>query len=158
MLSDVEYTIPSNKDKNFSIIKSSWSNSIDIIIEDGFDFNILNLYFIFRSYFRNRNNYILGLYMSVNTKEPNNYEVYTYKKIELYSLEKISFFDFIKWLKNNLESEKEYLNESNFYGFKIIFYSYSTQIKEGKIYPIYPWKDPYYDEIKHMSKLQFIDV
>jgi hypothetical protein len=158
MLSSTEWEIPINKNNNFIIKKSNWLNSVDIIIKDGFNFNVLNLYFIFRSYFRNKKNYVQSLYLCVNTKDLNNYDIYTYKKIESYSLGKITFFEFMKWLKNNLESEKEYLIESNFYGFKIIFYEFSTLIENDIIYPIYPWIDPYYDEIKHMSKIQFIDI
>ena len=157
MLSKKEYKIPCNNETDFIIIKSEWADSVDIIIKDGFNFNVINLYFIIKSYFNNKN-FIHSIYICVNTKDESNYNIYTYKKVEKYSLEKISIFDFIKWLKNNLESEKEYLISSNFYGFRIIFHSFSINIENDEIYPIYPWLDPYYDKIKNMKNINFIDV
>lgn len=61
-------------------------------------------------------------------------------------------------IKNNLKSDKEYLISSNFYGFKIIFYEFSINIENNEIYPIYPWIDPYFTNIKNMKDLNFIDV
>jgi hypothetical protein len=157
MLSTKEYKIPSNNTNFFIIQKSDWANSIDIIIKDGFNFNIVNLYFIIKSYF-NSKNFINAIYIATNTKEKDLYTLFTYKKVEKYSLEKMSIFDFIKWLKNNLESDKEYLMSSNFYGFKIVFYEFSINIENNEIYPIYPWIDPYFISIKNMKDLNFIDV
>jgi len=67
-------------------------------------------------------------------------------------------FDFIKWLKNNFESDKEYLIFSNFYGFKIIIYEFSINIKNTETCFIYLWIDPYFTNIKNMKDLNFIDL
>jgi len=86
------------------------------------------------------------------------YTLFISKKIEKYSLEKMPIFDFIKWLKNNFESDKEYLIFSNFYGFKIIIYEFLINIENNEIYFIYLWIDPYFTNIKNMKDLNFIDV
>lgn len=95
MLSTKEYKIPSNNTNFFIIKKSDWANSVDIIIKDGFNFNIVNLYFIIKSYFNNKN-FINSIYIATNTKEKDLYTLFTYKKVEKYSLEKMPIFDFIK--------------------------------------------------------------
>ena len=95
MLSTKEYKIPSNNTNFFIIKKSDWANSVDIIIKDGFNFNIVNLYFIIKSYFNNKN-FINSIYIATNTKERCVYALFTYEKVEKYALEKMSIFGFIK--------------------------------------------------------------
>jgi hypothetical protein len=55
---------------------------MDIIIEQGFDFNVVDLFFIFKFYFKNSNCFIKSLYLCINTKEDSN-TLFTYKKISI---------------------------------------------------------------------------
>jgi hypothetical protein len=139
------------------IKKSDWSNSVEIIIEQGFEFNILDLFFIFRFYFKNSNSFIRSIYLCVNTKEDNN-TLFTYKKISHYGFENYKIDNFIKWLNDVLEKDKEYIIDSNFYGFKISFHEFSPILTSNKLIPNYPWEDPYFKELNHIKDLKYLDI
>lgn len=156
MITD-EKRIPENSPNFIKIRKSDWSNSVDVVIEKGFDFNVLDLFFIFRFYFKNPNCFIRSLYLCINTKE-DTHTLFTYKKIFHYGLEKYKIDGFIKWLNDILDKDKEYILESNFYGFRISFHEFSPILTNNKILPEYPWKDPYYNDIEEIKNLKYIDL
>jgi hypothetical protein len=68
---------------------------MDIIIEQGFDFNVVDLFFIFKFYFKNSNCFIKSLYLCINTKEDFN-TLFTYKKISYHGLQNYKIDAFIK--------------------------------------------------------------
>ena len=149
--------IPENSDNYIKIKKSEWSNSVEIIIDRGFDFNILNLFFIFRFYFKNPDSFIRSLYLCVNTKN-DDFLFFTYKKIPHYGVENFKIDNFVRWLNEVLDKDKEYILDSNFYGFKISFHEFSPILDKDKFFPRYPWKDPYFEELDYMNELKYIDI
>jgi hypothetical protein len=64
-------------------------------MDEGFDFNVLNLFFIFRFYFKNPNCFIRSLYLCINTREDSDI-LFTYKKIPHHGLENYKIDSFIK--------------------------------------------------------------
>jgi hypothetical protein len=46
--------------------------------------------------------------------------------------------EFIYWIEDFLEVEKEYIKSYDFYGFRILFYAESIISEENSIFPIYP--------------------
>ena len=156
MLSKIEYNIPLNEKKNFIIKKSDWNYSIDIIFTDNLNFYILNLFFILRAYIKSNDSFLEYIYLGINSEGGK--EIFTYKKINFIKFDNFDFFLFLSWINNILNPEKEYINNSNFFGFKLIFASYSKIFETNKIYPVYPWKDPYYELIQNFKETKYIDI
>jgi hypothetical protein len=137
-LTKTETIIPLNDLKYFIIKKNNWNSSIDIILQDCFNFNMINLFFIFKSYYLTDRVYISSLYFVLtNQSSPDNF--FVYKKINHRKFSYMSLADFSLWIEDFLEIEKEYVKLYNFSGFRIVFHSTSIVNEEGLIYPIYPW-------------------
>ena len=152
-LTKIETKIPLNNLRYFIIKKNNWNSSIDIIIQDCFNFNMINLFFIFKSYYLTDRVYISSLYFVLtNQSSPDNF--FVYKKINHRKFSYMSLSDFSLWIDDFLEIEKEYLKLYNFSGFRIVFHSTSIVNEEGLIYPIYPCKTLLVDSyIKEKKKL-----
>lgn len=157
MLSKIENHIPLNENEFFVIKKSQWSNSIDILIKSGFNFYVINLFFIFLSYLENNEVFVLNIYLCVNSKEDSKESIFVYKKVDLYYNNTLKIEFFIKWLNGVLDVDKEYILNSNFYGFRISFHDFSPFLIENKIYPSYPWVNNYYLKIKHIEKTKYFE-
>ena len=115
------------------------------------------MFFIFRFYFKNPNSFVGGLYLCVNTKEDSN-TLFVYKKIPHYGLENYKIDNFIKWLNDVLEKDKEYIVDSNFYGFRISFYEFSPILDSDKFLPDHPWEDPYFKDLEYIKDLKYLDI
>lgn len=154
-ISEIEYKIPLNEKKNFIIKKNNWNSSLDIILTDGLNFNIKNLFLVFKCYFLTDRIYISSVYFIISNINRND-SFFTYKKINHKKIHKMSFFDFQIWIDDFLEEDKEYLKLYDFYGFRILF-NYNSIINEKNIlYPIYPWEkkmyDYYFEDNKNIMK------
>lgn len=156
MLSEIEFKIPLNEKKSFVIKKSEWNYCIDIIFTDNLNFYLVNLFFILKAYFKSDGNFLQHIYLCFNSEGGE--EIFTYKKINFVKFENFDFFIFLSWISNILNPEKEYINNTNFFGFKLIFTNYSKIFENNKIYPIYPWKDPYYKIIEDFKYIKYIDI
>jgi hypothetical protein len=73
-------------------------------------------------------------------------------------LEGYKIDNFIRWLNDVLNKDKEYILDSNFYGFKISFHEFSPILSNNNILPKHPWDDPYYNDIKEIKNLKYIDM
>ena len=157
MLSEKNILIPMNENDFFVIKKSEWSNSIDIIINSGLNFYVLNLFYVFLSYLGNDKCFVLNIYLCVNSKDFSNERIYVYKRVDMYYNKNFKFDFFIKWLGGVLDNDLEYILDSHFYGFRISFQEFSPFWEENKIYPKYPWEGEYYNKIKHMDKIKYYE-
>jgi hypothetical protein len=112
-----------------------WVNTIDIIVEDLFDFYIFNLFMILKSYFYDEEIYINSVYMIISNDDQISY---TYKKENLNIFKKSDFNSFVSFIENILFNEKEYIKVYKYVGFRLVFDHNSKIIKYNKIYPIFP--------------------
>lgn len=134
-MTTVQNFIPLNDRSFFIIKKGEWDYSIDIMISDYFDFNIFNLFMIFKSYVYEEDIYIVSVYSIVSKDDEISF---TYNRINLEIVKKYDFNSFVFYIENLVYSEKEYIKNYKYMGFRIIFNKNSKIIKENKIYPIYP--------------------
>jgi hypothetical protein len=63
---------------------------------------------------------------------------YTYKKQNLNIIKKSDFNSFVDFIENTVFSEKEYIKNYKYIGFRITFNNNSEIIKNNKIYPVFP--------------------
>jgi len=138
MLSNIEHKIPLNNEYFFIIKKGLWNYSVDIIIEDYFDFNIFNLFYIFKCYVYENDVFFNSIYIIISNKED---LTFTYKKIDINLIKSCNFFIFVRFIEEFMNNEKEYIKNYKYIGFTLIFDKYSEIIKKNKIYPIYPIDD-----------------
>ena len=138
MLSNHEHKIPLNNKNFFIIRKGPWSFTIDILMEDFFNFNIFNLFYIFKCYTYHDKIYLRNVYITISK---NNDSSYTYKKIDVKVLRECNFNFFVRFIEDILSNEKEYVKDYRYIGFRLIFDKNSRIIQDNKIYPIYPWDD-----------------
>jgi hypothetical protein len=59
----------------------------------------------------------------------------------------MNFLDFLEWYEIKYEENWEYIKNKNNYGFRLIFFKESTCFKNNIIYPEYPWKENFKNEI-----------
>lgn len=104
--------------------------------------------------------YISNIYYILNNIDSND-NFFVYKKINHRKLMHITLSEFLIWIEDFLEIEKEYIKLYNFHGFRIIFHNNSSPINENFIYPIYPWKKILVDALiknkKEISNYRNID-
>lgn len=71
-------------------------DSIDIIIKSGFDFYVLNLFFIFYSFIENKEAFYINVYLCINSKEDSSNSIFVYKKVTPYYNNNIKIDFFIR--------------------------------------------------------------
>ena len=106
-------------------------------MDEGINFNYENLFLILKCYFLTNRIYIHSMYFIMNNID-NKDSFFTYKKINHSKISKMSKSEFIYWIEDFLEVEKEYIKSYDFYGFRILFYAESIISEENSIFPIYP--------------------
>ena len=136
MLSEIYSRIPLNDTSFFVIKKGNWSNSIDIIIKNYFDFNIFNLFMIFKSYIYEEDVYIYSLNIVISNAD--NF-FFTHKRLDINLIKKLDFNSFVIYIENLFYDDREYLKLYKYVGFRICMSKYSKIFKKGTLYPIYPW-------------------
>jgi hypothetical protein len=93
---------------------------------------------ILKSYIYEEEIYVDSVYMIISNDEQISY---TYKKQNLNILKKSDFNSFVDFIENTVFSEKEYIKNYKYIGFRITFNNNSEIIKSNKIYPVFPWND-----------------
>lgn len=131
-----------NNRKKFIINKPrDWC--IDIILNEIVNFYVVNLYLIFKSYMQDESFLLLDIY--VIGKNNNEKENFHYKRLNLKILKSYSFNEFYMWIEEFINSEKNYLANYDYYGFRFIFSASSPIFEKNEIYPIYPWNKIFFD-------------
>ncbi len=138
MTSNEKSNIPMSDAEYFIIKRGDWEYSIDILISNHLDFNLFNLFMIFKSYSYEESIYLESLYIIISRNDEFSY---TYKKIDLKKIQDSNFNEFVRILQDIIFNEKEYIKDYKYFGFRLIFMKYSMIIKSKKIYPIYPWNE-----------------
>ena len=116
--------------------KNNWNYSIDILV------NLENLYLNDTEYLRilfyslkcytlTSDFFLRNIYLISDNE--NSFKIFF--NINIKKIKKIKFYDFEIWLEDLLESEKNYIKNCKFIGFRINYYKESISLKENKIYP-----------------------
>jgi hypothetical protein len=90
---------------------------------------------IFKSYLNDQHFYIEDIYIIISKEE--NFSV-IFKKIEFDLIKTYDYEDFLYFFEKIIYSEKEYLKNYKYMGFKIIFNKNCPIFKNNEIFPIYP--------------------
>jgi len=90
---------------------------------------------ILKSYIYEEEIYVESIYMIISNDDEISY---TYKKQNLNILKKSDFNTFVDFIENTVFSEKEYIKNYKYIGFRITFNNNSEIIKNNKIYPVFP--------------------
>ena len=136
MLTKEESKVPLNETSFYIIKKGNWNFTIDIFMSNYTNFNILNLFMIIKSYFNDEYFYIEDIYIIIAKED--NFSI-VFKKIDYDLIKTCNYDDFLSFFDKMIYSEKEYLKNYKYVGFKIIFNKNCAIFKTNKIYPIYPW-------------------
>ena len=91
---------------------------------------------ILKSYIYEEEIYVESIYMIISNDDNISY---TYKKQNLNIIKKSDFNSFVDFIENTVFSEKEYIKNYKYIGFRITFNNNSEIIKNNKIYPVFPW-------------------
>ena len=155
MLSHKKTDIPLNENSYYIIKKGIWNWTIEIILSDYLNFNIFNLFMIFKSYFNDQHFYIEDIYIIISKEE--NFSI-IFKKIEFDLIKTYDYEDFLYFFEKIIYSEKEYLKNYKYMGFKIIFNKNCPIFKNNEIFPIYPWDKQIVDYYTSKSKIKFHNI
>jgi hypothetical protein len=90
---------------------------------------------ILKSYIYEEEIYVESIYMIISNDDNISY---TYKKQNLNIIKKSDFNSFVDFIENTVFSEKEYIKNYKYIGFRITFNNNSEIIKNNKIYPVFP--------------------
>jgi hypothetical protein len=90
---------------------------------------------ILKSYIYEEEIYVESIYMIISNDDEISY---TYKKQNLNILKKSDYNTFVDFIENTVFSEKEYIKNYKYIGFRITFNNNSEIIKNNKIYPVFP--------------------
>ena len=93
---------------------------------------------ILKSYIYEEEIYVESIYMIISNDDNISY---TYKKQNLNIIKKSDFNSFVDFIENTVFSEKEYIKNYKYIGFRITFNNNSEIIKNNKIYPVFPWNN-----------------
>lgn len=93
---------------------------------------------ILKSYIYEEEIYVESIYMIISNDDEISY---TYKKQNLNILKKSDYNTFVDFIENTVFSEKEYIKNYKYIGFRITFNNNSEIIKNNKIYPVFPWNN-----------------
>ena len=145
--------IPQNEEVYFIFEKNSYYNSVDLFIKHTEEVRQENLFLIFQSYIKNRENLLTHIYIIAldnHTQEEKNISIFHHIKIE--KINKMSLFDFTDWYESIYEQDYEYIRSMKYYGFRFIFSKESIIWKNGTIYPKYPWDTNFREVIVENKK------
>lgn len=123
--------------EKFIISKNEWKYSLDIktniVLISISDIRFKKeLLFILKCYILDKTSMLKHIYLISTEKEDN---VDIYYKINLKKIKNISIYDFENWIEELLEEEKQYLKNSEYVGFRLVFSPDSISWKEKRIYP-----------------------
>lgn len=149
MLTTEKKNIPLNENSYYIIKKGDWSSTIDILLSNYLNFNILNLFMIIKSYFNEQHFYVEDIYLIISKED--NFSI-IFKKIDYDVIKSCTYDEFLIFFEKIIYSEKEYLKNYKYLGFKIIFNKTCPIFKDNKIYPKYPWNEDIIDYYTSKSK------
>jgi hypothetical protein len=69
MLTTEKKNIPLNENSYYIIKKGDWSSTIDILLSNYLNFNILNLFMIIKSYFNEQHFYVEDIYLIISKED-----------------------------------------------------------------------------------------
>jgi len=124
-------------DNNILILKNDWKYSIDLKINVAI-LSILNIdykkkiLFILKCYVLDQTSMLKGIYLISNEKNDN---INIYYKISIKKIKKMKLYDFDNWIDDLIEEEKHYFLNSDYIGFRFVFYKESLSWNEDRIYP-----------------------
>ena len=132
-----------NNIPNINIIKSNWNYSIDIILIN-LDFNMLDLFLIFKSYQLEHGVYINSIYLILSNKNQSSF--FVYNKLSLSLILEGDFKSFEKYIQEKLFNDYEYIKNFENIGFRLVYWNIFKFINNNALlYPNYPWNNKLYD-------------
>jgi len=120
-----------------TISKNEWNYSIDLKINIAIlsIFNIeykKEILFILKCYVLDQTSMLKNIYLISNEKDNN---INIYYKINIKKIKKMRLYDFDNWIDDLIEEEKHYFINSDYIGFRFVFYKESISWLEDRIYP-----------------------
>ena len=91
---------------------------------------------IIKSYFNEQYFYLEDVYVIISKDESSSI---VFKKIECEVLRSIDYDGFLSFFEKTFYSEKEYMKNYKYVGFRLIFNRFCVIFKNNEIYPRYPW-------------------
>ena len=110
---------------------------------------------IIKSYFNDQHFYIEDVYLVISKED--NFSI-IFKKIDYDLIKTCDYDEFLLFFEKIIYSEKEYLKNYKYLGFKIVFNKISPIFKENKIYPKYPWDEDILNYYTSKSKKKIHDI
>lgn len=129
--------------KEFIIEVDKEGFSINILFDWKEKFKLDNIFLILKSYINNKQFLIKGIYVIGNNKDflKDNIKPNFFRNIDIKKIEKMNFFDFNLFYEEMFENDWQlYLNNFDYYGFRIVFMKESKIWEEKKYYVNYPWE------------------
>lgn len=122
-------------------IKKKKIYSIELLFDHTEKINLENLFLIFFSYIKNKENLLKAIYIIVDNEPQIEKNLIWLHNIKIEKIEKMSSIDFETWYDHIYAEDYEYIKRNRYYGFRFVFYKESKAWLDGNIYPIYPWNE-----------------
>ena len=120
---------------------STSTYSLDIQYDHLAPLNYRNLFLILKWY-SSRDEYLIkNIYINssdINHTREEEFNLHIYRKVDIGFLKKIKFFEFKEWYSAIKDNDFEYVRNTKYYGFKIVFDKNSICFSNKDIYPKYP--------------------
>jgi hypothetical protein len=59
----------------------------------------------------------------------------------------MTYLEFVDWYEERYEENWKYIENRKYYGFRLVFFEESTNLKTNEIFPIYPWNENFKKEL-----------
>lgn len=138
--------IKQNKNEYFQFLINEKNYTLDIQYNHTTKVFYKNLFLILKWYSIKEEYLIRGIYMNssdIDLIQTGKFNLNIFRKIEMNFIKKIKFFEFKDWYEEWKNNDFEYIRNTKYYGFRVIFDKNSNYFQNKNIYPTYPWPKNY---------------